>query len=124
MVMNATIIKAEGATIIMKEAGDLSPVLGQPDLAVHSKDVQAPNRLLESLLLLLGSQRELARFGDINELFDSNRQVRSATSQLAVLGASTKDFVVAACSCRDEVGLHHRRAESVIFSTDVAPDHR
>ena len=52
MVMNATIIKAEGATIIRVERpATVSPVLGQPDLAVHSKDVQAPNRLLESLFV-------------------------------------------------------------------------
>ena len=55
--------KAVGVAVV-------SPVLGQPDLVVHSKDAQAPNQLLEFLLLFAGSKRDLAAVGDINELFD------------------------------------------------------
>ena len=64
MMINAKVTKAVGVAVV-------SPVLGQPDLVVHSsEDARAPNRVLELLLLLFGSQRELARFGDINELFE------------------------------------------------------
>ena len=63
MMVHATLIKPVGLTVA-------SPVLGQPDLAVRSKDAQAPNGLLEFLLLFCASQHELARFGDINELFE------------------------------------------------------
>ena len=69
MMMDATVIEAVGLAGSRRIA---NPVLGQPDLVVHSsEDARAPYRVLEFFLLLLGSKYDLAHFGDIDEQFDS-----------------------------------------------------
>lgn len=67
LVANATVLKPVGLTVA-------SPVLGQPDLVVHSStDAQAPNPppIPDFLFRLFAkSKRDQAAVGDINELYE------------------------------------------------------
>ena len=78
MMMNATLIKPVGLTVA-------SPVLGQPDLAVHSKEAQAPNRPAfpyRLLTLFAKSKRDVARVGCINEQFERDFKLGPAWAHL------------------------------------------